>query len=95
MLSMESKRKGRQLMKTLDELSFSKRWKAGIERAKRGPSKKAVPTIFRSTGKRAKDLQKKVPATSGPSADYEKYSNRVKRDGRLPMPFSKWVKTYG
>lgn len=82
-------------MKTLDELSFSKRWKAGIERAKRGPSKKAVPTIFRSTGKRAKDLQKKVPATSGLSANYEKYSNRVKRNGRSPMPFSKWVKTYG
>ena len=82
-------------MKTLDELSFSKRWKAGMERAKRGPSKKAVPTIFRSTGKRAKDLQKKVPATSGLSANYEKYSNRVKRDGRSPMPFSKWVKTYG
>jgi len=46
-------------MKNLDELSFSTRWKAGIERAKRGPSKKAVPTIFRKTGKKAKNLQKK------------------------------------
>lgn len=82
-------------MQTLDELSFSKRWKAGIERAKRGPSKKAVPTIFRTTGKKAKDLQKKVPATFGPSADYEKYSDRAKRDGRSPMPFSMWVKSYG
>jgi hypothetical protein len=82
-------------MKTLDELSFSKRWKAGIERAKRGPSKKVVPTIFRTTGKKAKDLQKKVPAPSGPSADYARYSDQKKRSGGKPMPFNTWVKTYG
>jgi hypothetical protein len=81
------------LMKNLDELSFSTRWKAGIERAKRGPSKKAVPTMFRTTGKKAKNLQKKV--STGPSADYSKYSDRVKKQGRIPMSFSNWIKSHG
>ena len=80
-------------MKNLDELSFSTRRKAGIERAKRGPSKKAMPTMFRTTGKKAKNLQKKVSA--GPSADYSKYSDRVKKQGRIPMSFSNWIKSHG
>ena len=80
-------------MKNLDELSFSTRWKAGIERAKRGPSKKAMPTMFRTTGKKAKNLQKKVSA--GPSADYSKYSDRVKKQGGIPMSFSNWIKSHG
>ena len=83
------------LINNLDELSFSKRWKAGIERVKRGPSKKAVPTIFRTTGKKAKDLQKKVSQSSGPSMAYARYSTKVKNQGRTPMRFSDWVKNYG
>lgn len=82
-------------MTKLDELSFSKRWKAGIERAKRGPSKKAVPTIFRNTGKKAKDLKQKAPVQNSPSSDYKRYSDERKRAGGKPMPFNMWVKSYG
>ena len=81
--------------KTLDELQFSKRWKAGIERVKRGPSKKAMPAMFRTTGKKAKELKKSVATTTGPSADYARYSSDAKRDGRVPMPFATWMKSYG
>ena len=49
--------------------------------------------MFRTTGKKAKNLQKKV--SDGPSADYSKYSDRVKKQGRIPMSFSNWIKSHG
>jgi len=52
-----------------------------------------VPTIFRKTGKKAKDLQKKV--STGPSADYTRYSDKIKKQGRIPMSFSNWIKSHG
>lgn len=51
----------------LDELSMSTRWKAGVARAVRGPSKKAKPAWMRDTGKRAKQIAKRAQKTK----DYE------------------------
>ena len=45
---------------TIKELSMKKKWKAGVQRALVGPSTKKKPLMFRTMGKDAKDMQKKV-----------------------------------
>ena len=43
-----------------NELSMKLRTKAKIARGLRGPSKKAMPDMFRTTGKRAKEIERKA-----------------------------------
>ena len=59
----------------VNELSMSKKWKAGLARAVRGPSKKRKPIYMRTTGKAAKKLN----ARAQKLRDYElgrKYNER-------------------
>ena len=46
--------------KTFGELSMKLKTKAKLQRALVGPSKKAKPDMFRTTGKRAKEIDKKA-----------------------------------
>ena len=48
--------------RTVKELSMKKKWKAGVQRALRGPSPKKKPLMFRTMGKDAKEMQKKADA---------------------------------
>lgn len=48
--------------RTVKELSMKKKWKAGVQRALRGPSPKKKPLMFRTMGKDAKEMQRKADA---------------------------------
>ena len=91
-------------MANLDELSFSTRWKAKVQRAKVGPSKKAVPSYLRTTGKKAnpslvrtdKGISLKDPDRKSPSQDYERYKKEKKRRGDSNvLSFQDWIKRNG
>ena len=89
-------------MKTLDELSMALKWKAGLERAKRGPSTKKRPVWARTTGKDVKKLKKQsdklapyLKATGvgdSPSAKYARYKDKAKKQGFAHMSFQDWLK---
>ena len=49
-----------QVNRSVKELSMRKKFKAGIQRALVGPSTKAKPDMFRTTGKRAKEIDRKA-----------------------------------
>ena len=49
-----------ELDRNIPELSMKLKAKAKIARGLRGPSKKAMPDMFRTTGKRAKEIDKKA-----------------------------------
>jgi len=49
-----------ELDKNIPELSMRLKAKAKIARGLRGPSKKAMPDMFRTTGKRAKEIDRKA-----------------------------------
>ena len=50
----------RPVMDDVNELSMMKRFKAKTQRALVGPSKKMMPDMFRTTGKRAKEITRKA-----------------------------------
>lgn len=62
----------------LDELSMSTRWKAGVARAVRGPSKKAKPAWARETGKRAKQVQQRAQKVKDYETGRKYQANRPK-----------------
>ena len=89
-------------MKTLDELSMALKWKAGLERAKRGPSTKKRPVWARTTGKDVEKLKKQsdklIPhlkaqgVGDSPSAKYARYKQNAKKRGFAHLSFQDWLK---
>lgn len=68
----------------LDELSMKLKWKAKLQRAKVGPNKKAIPSYLRN-----------IDSSPSPSADYQRYKEKKKREGQHPLSFSDWIKRHG